>query len=77
MSSIQVAQVAMAFKPAHERDGCYGCQHFEKRGYNPSDILPRSGTGGFCMKGGFFVSRLAICKEHMPVAAADAGREAA
>lgn len=64
MSSIQVAMVAMAFKKAHEREGCHNCTKSEKR-------VGHFGNGDlWCTPGGFWVGRLAVCKEHQATAPA-------
>ena len=60
MSSIAVAQAAMAYQPAYQRSGCKDCAHvLIETGPFPS------GSGNFwCSKGQFYGTALSICKHH-------------
>jgi hypothetical protein len=63
LNTFDRAKAAQQFVPVDGRPGCGNCEFRSK--YISSDFAPAQRSLQ-CMKGGFFVSALAICSEHEP-----------
>lgn len=61
MGTIQGAKLGMGFRTASSRRACKNCEYGKRldSGRNPVEVEWN------CEKGGFFVTAMAVCQQHM------------
>lgn len=64
MSGIIVSKAAQHFVPANQRPACKNCKFGSEQ---RADRMPPYDTATWrCTKGGFYVTALSICNDHIP-----------